>query len=507
VLTRRNFTVAMLAATSGCAGRSDGSRLAADPFTLGVASGYPRTDGMVLWTRLAPQPLAPGGGISPAASIPVRWELAADDRFQRIVAAGTESATAAFAHSVHVEPRGLAAGRPYWYRFRVGDAVSPVGRTATAPPAGPLERLQLAVGSCQQYEHGYYAAYREVAEDPPDLFLHLGDYIYELSWGVNPVRRHDAAECRTLDDYRRRHALYRLDPDLQAAHAACPWLLTWDDHEVDNDYAGLLSEQGESIASFRARRAAAYRAYYEHLPLPRRVGLSGDSPQLYARRRFGDLAQVVMLDGRQYRSPQPCLPEGRSGGRTTFCDSLGDPGRSMLGAAQEAWLSARLGDGGTRWNLLAQQTVMTRLDEQPGPGEKFWTDSWNGYPAARDRLLGAVASQRSGDTLVLSGDIHAFGAARLRTSAPESPVVASEFITSSITSQGVANKLAGQTQGENPDLLYGDATRRGFLRLNVTTTRVEVAMVGFESVASRAAQSAVARRFVVEAGQPGPVPA
>jgi alkaline phosphatase D len=485
-------------------------RWRSDPFTLGVASGYPRPDGFVLWTRLAPVPLAPDGGVEPDAVIPVQWEVARDDGFRQVAARGQAFASAEFAHSVHVEPTGLEPGRPYWYRFRCGEATSATGRTATAPPPGsPLARLRIDTGSCQQYEHGYYAAYRQVVADPPDLFLHLGDYIYELTWGENLVRHHDAPECYTLDDYRIRHALYRLDPDLQAAHAACPWLFTWDDHEVDNDYAGDVSEELDPPAAFRRRRAAAYRAYYEHLPLPRRAVPLGSNLRLHAALSFGDLAQVVMLDGRQFRSPQACPPPGRSGGSTTICPELDEPARTMLGGAQEQWLAAQLAGSQSRWNLMGQGVVMTRVDEQPGAGERFWTDSWNGYPAARDRLLGFIGERRPANPVVLSGDVHAFGAANLRSRSadPGSPVVASEFITTSITSQGVANKLAGHIRAENPDLLFGDASWRGYLRLELTPEQLEARMVGFDSVATAGAPGRVVRTFVVESGRPGPQPA
>jgi alkaline phosphatase D len=484
-------------------------RWQANPFSLGVASGYPRPDGFVLWTRLAPVPLAPGGGIAPDIVVPVQWEIARDEGFRNIAARGEAHATAGFAHSIHVEPVGLEPGRPYWYRFRSGSATSAVGRTTTAPAVGAaVDRLRIAVGSCQQYEHGYYAAYRQIAADSPDLFLHLGDYIYELSWGENLIRRHAAPECYTLDDYRTRHALYRLDPELQVAHAACPWLVTWDDHEVDNDHAGDISEELDPPALFRARRAGAYQAYYEHLPLPRRSVQLGSHLRLHTTVSLGDLVQVAMLDGRQFRSPQACAPPGRSGGSTSNCPELTDPRRTMLGRTQEQWLAARLAGSRARWNLLGQQTVMARVDEQPGPGERFWTDSWNGYPAARDRLLGFIGDRQPANPVVLSGDIHAFGAANLRrvSADPGSAIVASEFITTSITSQGVASKLAGQVQAENPDLLYGDASRRGYLRLDLTPARLEARMIGFDSVATVDAPSRVVRTFVVESGRAGPQP-
>jgi alkaline phosphatase D len=488
--------------------RARPARFSRDPFTLGVASGYPRADGMVLWTRLAPAPFSPDGGAG-LDDLELRWEIAEDESFTRRLRSGSTVALADEAHTVHLEVSGLRPGRAYFYRFRAGDALSPVGRTWTAAAPGDMaDRLRIGTASCQHYEQGFYHAWRDMVARGVDLVLHLGDYIYEGGSG-NPVRKHDPGECMTLDEYRLRYAWYRSDPHLRAAHAACPWLVTWDDHEVDNDYAGLVAEELDARALFRARRAAAYQAYYEHLPLPRRAVPFGAHLRLHATQAFGDLARVVMLDGRQYRSPQACPPPGRSGGSTATCPERLEPARTMLGSRQEAWLAAVLDRSTARWNLLAQQTVMTPLDEQPGPGERFWTDSWNGYPAARDRLLGYLADRQPANPVVLSGDIHAFGAANLRRPSPDpaTPVVASEFVTTSISSQGVPTKLAGQTQVENPDLLYGDATRRGYLRLELTPGRLTADMVGFDSLASRDAPVSQVRTFVVEAGRAGPRPA
>ena len=263
----------------------------------------------MLWTRLAPEPLAPDGGMPPAAT-PVTWELAHDEQFQKVVRSGTAYAEPDWAHSVHVEIAGLEPAREYWYRFIAGDARSPAGHTWTAPKSdGRLERMRINLASCQQYEHGYFSAYHQMLADHPDLIVHVGDYIYELSWGKERIRSHGAGECYTLSDYRVRHALYRSDPDLQAAHAMCPWLLMWDDHEVDNDYAGAISEEDDDPALFLGRRAAAYRAYYEHMPLPRRAVPFGADMRLYASCRFADLVALHLLDERQYRTPHACPPD------------------------------------------------------------------------------------------------------------------------------------------------------------------------------------------------------
>jgi alkaline phosphatase D len=482
-------------------------RFSENPFTLGVASGYPTPDNIVLWTRLAPSPLEPGGGMAPEV-VAVEWEVASDAMFRSIVRSGVEYATPDWAHSVHVEPGGLEAGRPYWYRFTAGGARSPVGRTATAPArsASP-EGLRLAVASCQQYEHGYYTAYQAMVADEPDLILHLGDYIYELSWGERRIRHHGAPECHSLDDYRARYALYKGDPLLQAAHEACPWLLTWDDHEVENDYAAEISEEDDEPEWFLARRAAAYRACYEHQPLPRRALPYGPYLRMHAERAFGDLVNLLMLDDRQYRSPQACPKRGRRGAnRASDCAERTAPERTKLGARQEAWLAARLAESKARWNLLAQGTVMANIDEQPGPGETYWTDGWSGYPAARERLFAALETTRVRNPICLAGDIHSFLAARLNRNAadPTSPVVAAEFVTTSVSSQGLPAKMIEDRLRENPGLLAGSSEYRGYLRLNLRRERAQADMVAMDTVFERESRSRVFASFTIEDGSPEP---
>ncbi len=485
-------------------------KFATDPFTLGVASGYPGATSIVLWTRLAPEPLAPGGGMSEAV-VPVRWEIATDESFRKGVRQGTAYAEPDWAHSVHAEIEGLDPATTYWYRFTAGNARSVAGRTRTAPAAGsPNARLRMAVASCQQYEHGYFAAYRHMLDDDLDLVLHVGDYIYERSWGRDLVRSHGSPECYTLDDYRARHALYRTDRDLAAAHAMCPWIVTWDDHEVDNDYADALSEEDDVPELFLARRAAAYQAYYEHLPLPRRAVPFGASMRLYASNAFGSLAQVVTLDERQYRSPQACPRLGRRGAnRVKDCSDLWLPERTKLGAQQESWFEAQLAASKSLWNLTAEGTVIAYIDEQPGPGEQFWTDGWNGYPAARRRLLESTVRSGATNPVFFSGDIHAFLAANLQREPtdPESHVVASEFTTTSITSQALPQAQLDSRRQENPAIQWANSERRGYLRLDLDRNRLLVDLVAMESVTRPDAGRSIQASFVVEAGQPGVKPA
>ena len=484
-------------------------RFDADPFTLGVASGYPGPTAIVLWTRLAPEPTAPGGGM-PERVVPVRWELSSDETFRRLIRSGTAYAEPEWAHSVHVELDGLQPATNYWYRFQAGNARSATGRTRTAPaPGAENARMRIAVASCQQYEHGYYAAYRHMLEDNLDLVLHVGDYIYEASWGRDLVRSHGSPECYTLDDYRARHALYRTDRDLAAAHAACPWMVTWDDHEVDNDYAGAVSEEDDVPELFLARRAAAYQAYYEHMPLPRRAVPFGASMRLYTSRAFGSLASVYMLDERQYRSPQACPRPGRRGAnRVRDCAELAAPDRTKLGPQQERWYEAQLTASKSLWNLTAQGTVVAFLDELPGPGEQFWTDAWNGYPVARQRLLDATERSGAKNPVLLSGDIHAFLASNLNRDPadPGSPVIAAEFTTTSISSQALPQLELDKRRQENPSVVWANSERRGYLRLDLDRERLRADLVAIDSVTRPDAGHSVQASFVVEAGQPGVKP-
>ena len=476
---------------------------AANPFSLGVASGYPSPDGMVLWTRLGP--------VLDPLPVPVRWEIAADEAMKSIIFSGETTADAAWAHSVHVEVKGLSPERWYWYRFLTAGAQSAVGRTRTAPAADAASaRLRFAFASCQQYEQGYFSAYRHIAADAPDLVAFLGDYIYESTWGRDHVRKHDAAEPYTLADYRARYALYRSDPDLQAAHAACPWILTWDDHEVDNDYADDRPEDGMERAPFLERRTAAYRAYYEHMPLPDRMRPKGPDMRIHTHLDWGQLARFHILDTRQYRSWQACPRKGRRGGSNTIdieqCERLPRPGRSMLGRAQERWLEQNLGESSAAWNVLAQTTPMAQFDTKPGPGRRAWTDGWDGYPAARQRLLETMTEKKTRNPVVLGGDVHSFNVNQLKLDFddPASPVVASEFVGTSVTSQAWSQDRLDRYRPDNPHMLLVDSRYRGYVRADITPQRMAVDLRAMDSVATRDAACTTLGSYVVENGRPGP---
>jgi len=489
-------------------GRLRKPRFTRDPFTLGVAAGYPTVDGMVLWTRLAPDPLADDPAADPD-DFEVRYEIAEDPGFARLVKSGRTRSEALHAHSVHLEVRGLPAGRDFYYRFRAGDYTSPVGRSWTAAARGQtIERLRIGVASCQHFEQGYYHAYQHMVARGVDLVLHLGDYIYEGNTG-KPVREHDRGECRTLADYRRRHAWYRSDPMLRAAHAACPWLVTHDDHEVDNDYAAGQAENPGDQADFFARRAAAYRAYWEHMPLPRSALPRGVDMQLYMSRALGDLLAVHMLDERQYRSPQACsTPPRRGGSRVVVenCPEWFDPARSMLGTTQERWIDQQLRASKARWNFIAQGVVMTLVDEDPGPQRVHWNDSWAGYPAARRRLLESVATSGCANPLLLGGDIHAFIAAdqRLEPHTAASPVVASELVTTSISSGPPPQKVIdAYNRDDASDVFFADGAHRGYLRLELSPARLEAELVGYASVREPQATPQTLAGFALEDGRRG----
>ena len=474
-LDRRDFLtdLARLAALSavdpGAWRGTTRPRLADDPFQLGVASGDPTPRGGVLWTRLAPRPLEPEGGMDGARTV-VRWEVAEDEGFRRVVQQGRATAAPELAYSVHIDVEGLAPGRWYVYRFIVGDATSPVGRLRTTPAPGSLTPLDFAFASCQNYEEGLFTAYDHMAREELDLVIHLGDYIYEYAAVAGRVRAHVGLEIRTLDDYRRRYAQYKADPMLQRAHARCPWLVTWDDHDVDNDYTGLHGENDmEAEDQMHARRAAAYQAWWEHHPV--RVPRARSWADLNIARSvgWGALAQLWALDTRQYRSDQPC----GGGTRRVPCGNWAHPSRTVLGEAQERWLANGLGSSTARWQVLANQVMVAPFDETPGEPVLVPLDTWSGYPVARERLLGTIAERAANRTVILTGDIHTSWVNELRSdfSRQDRPTVGAEFVGTSISSGGDGSLRAAWVDpaalAEAPHIRWHDA-RRGYVRCTVT---------------------------------------
>ena len=391
-----------------------------DPFALGVASGSPTADSVVLWTRIAPQALPSDAG----DAIEVHWELAQDPAFAQVVQRGRVQALAELGWSVHVEPEGLDHNRHYYYRFHSGEAISAAGRTRTLPEKGAVVPLKLAYASCQKWEDGYFTAWRHLRNDAPDLVLFLGDYIYEYPGTSSKLRVPGGGWVVTLAQYRARYALYKSDPDLQAMHAACPWVLTWDDHEVQNDYAGLTPGDGVppggwGTMGFASRRAAAYQAYYENMPLRSTTltqalqGLAqGAEMRIYQRLDWGQLASLYLLDTRQYKDTQVCTKGGKLGSgmvNPARCPEWLDAHRSLLGAAQEQWLQTQLAQArarGSTWNLLCQSTLLGQRNVASDGALRLWNDGWDGYAAARQRLTAALQTHRVPNPVVLGGDVH-----------------------------------------------------------------------------------------------------
>lgn len=433
--------------------------------------------------------------------VAVTWEVSADEAFRRVVAGGSVRAMADEAHSVHIEVRGLRPGRPYWYRFTALGARSATGRALTAPAADDSTPVRFAFASCQQYEQGYYGAYRDMAAQPLDLVVHLGDYIYESSWGSRHVRHHQGGIPTTLNEFRDRYALYKSDRDLQAAHAACPWLVTWDDHEVANDYTNDRSPRTANPTQFLAMRAAAYQAWYEHMPVPARMRPRGPDARIYGNYRFGRMLEIVMLDGRQYRSPHVCL-QGRSASPIADCALRHAADRSFFGAQQEAWLTRTLAAPAPQWTVLAQPTLMAEADRAAAPEHGYWMDGWDGYTAARDRLLDTLATHRPRNPLVVSGDVHAFWAADICRKPGDAPL-ATEFVGGAITSEGPRAERVTSLLARNPHLRYGRGDKRGYALMTLEADRCAVQFRAVDNEKSAASQSATLARFVVEDGRAG----
>ncbi len=504
-LNRRELALAGLGGVllSGCAPAAlrQLGQPSIDRFGLGVASGCPQPSSLVLWTRLT--------GPDLPAAVDVRWEMAEDEHFRRIVARGSETVWETWAHSVHAESVDLAPGRPYFYRFHALGQTSPVGRTRTTPAPGVAASLDFAIASCQRWDHGHYAAWRHLADENLDLVIFLGDYIYESAPVAGRIRTHvGSGPARTLDEYRARYAQYRSDPALQRAHACAPWLVTWDDHEVENDYAGAVP--GRPDPGFAERRAAATQAWWEHQPVPKAMRPVGSRIRIYGRTDWGTLARFHLLDGRQYRSVQPCRSPERGGGRmirASACSDLNDPQRSMLGAEQEAWLA----DGwSTRqpWNFLAQQTLMSpwsATDPTSPEGRQIWTDGWDGYPAARQRLLQGLKERRIDSCVVLGGDIHASVVADLKLDfdRPDAPTLATEFCGTSISSHGRPQAAVDASRPFNPHIHYARSDQRGYLRFRADPQQLSVEVRSVHNALDPNSNISTSARFTVESGRPG----
>ncbi len=475
-------------------------------FKLGVASGEPEADGMVLWTRLAPQPTRRRGGM-PDKPAEVAWEIAKNSDMSAVVRRGVATAQPDLGHSVHVEVDGLEAGRWYWYRFKVGSEYSPIGRTRTAPAADSrVEAIKFAVASCQHFEQGYFTAHRHMAGEDLHFVLFLGDYIYERDSRKQRYRFHNGSEAETLDEYRERYAQYKSDPDLQACHAAFPWIVTWDDHEVVNNYADSINPKDQEWSrdrdEFLKRRAAAYQAYYENMPLRHSSAPKGADMTLYRRLKFGNLLELNVLDTRQYRTAIPCDQ------KWTECDGAADPKATILGDKQEKWLYAGLQKSTAKWNVIAQQVpVFQRL--HPKGKRRINSDKWDGYTVSRKRLLDFLNGHKTSNPIVLSGDVHAnlVSDLKLDFDDPSSTTVASEFVTTSISSGGNGKnrrRRAKKWIAKNPHIKFFNR-RRGYLRCEVTQDRWKTDFRQVEFVEEKGAPITTSASFEVKDGVAGAV--
>lgn len=511
-MSRRIFTGASLTtlAATGVLGtqpaRADGSWRRKDPFTLGVASGDPTSSSVVLWTRLAVDPhVLDGRGGMPSTPVEVRWELARDERFRGIVRQGTETARPEEAHSLHIELEDLPADSEFFYRFRSGRHVSPVGRTLTTPADGSTRNLRMVHLSCSHWEGGWFTAYRRAAEDRPDLVFALGDYIYEGGPGTSDVRTHPHKLCTTLEDYRLRYATYKTDPDLQMLHAVAPWIVTWDDHEIQDNWAGIYPKDGVPTDTWMARRIAAQQAYYENMPLRHSSAPVGSSIQLFRRLQWGELATFHILDTRQYRDLQAC----HDGGKTwwfTDCEEQADPDRTMLGLDQRQWLIDGMTESSATWQLLAQSVFFAKRDNAAGPETTLSSDGWDGYRAERDALVDSWTERGVANPVVLTGDVHVHFANELKADfwEPDSPTVGVELVTTAITSGGDGSDVVNGEEdvlAENPHIKYIRG-RRGYVLSEYSPDELRVEYKTIPEVTRPDAEVSVDRTYVVPAGEP-----
>lgn len=486
------------------------ARLADDPFTQGVASGDPAPDGFVIWTRLAPRPAEEHGGM-PMRTVLVRWEVAEDDAFSRIVRTGDAPAYPELGHSVHVELDGLKPSRPYWYRFQIDTARSPVGMVRTAPALDALpQRLRIGLAGCQQYEVGFYGAYGYLAQEPDlDFIYHYGDYIYEGPGGRGGKLsgRNERFLARpltgdllySLDDYRRRYAQYKTDPDLQAAHAAAAFIVSYDDGDVANDFVGDLDPRGSPPEVFALRRAAAMQAWYENMPVRRAQFPKAGGPTVYRRLEFGQLMRMHVLDTRAYRSHRACVKPNDK-----LCGPSPDGTVSMLGGAQEAWLDSGLSRT-HRWNFIGQQVLVMPMSGE-ADGEGLLT-GWNAYPEARARLGQTIAEQGLTNVVIASGGGHQhfIGNVPLDPTAPDRNPVAAEFHGTSITSAGDGEPHRAESAGllaGSPNLAFINA-QRGYQVFDVTPDAWKTTVKVIDRVQTRGGALSTVAEFHVRPDAPG----
>jgi alkaline phosphatase D len=416
-------------------------------FSQGVLSGDPAPDAITLLTNVD---RAGGAGR-------VRLEVARDPDFRNVIARRDILTTPAVDHSVKARVTGLKPHKRYYYRFETRDRHSPVGRFQTALPADSRETIRFGFFSCADFTHGYYNAYAALAREDVDFVISLGDYIYAETYNEvgdgravrddrighsNPYYRSPLREAATLPEYRAKYALYRSDPSLRQLHATFPMVATWDDHEVLNNYANDAEDGGLPLRRrfSRARRDAAYQAWFEAMPVYSRA-----RSQIYRTQTYGRTMELILLDERQYRGNQPC------GDALAFPCSTWDRQRTILGRRQLAFLEGRLKASKAAWKVVGGQSLIMPNRVHDGQYARF--DSWQGYPQEREHLLNHIAGNGIKDVVFVSGDIHTFVAGDVRTQMGAGPPVAVEFAAGSVTSANV-----GETNFRLPggQLIPGD---------------------------------------------------
>ena len=476
-----------------------------NPFSLGVASGDPDHEGMVLWTRLAPEPLELDGGMPLAASVEVKWEIASDQEMKSIIKSDTEVASPELGHTIHIEVEGLKPDRWYWYRFHCGGYTSPVGRTRTMPlPDSMPEKLRFVATSCQHYEQGLYTAYEQMIADDVDLVFHLGDYIYEYAGNTKRIRTHIGPEIENVAQYRQRYSQYRTDPLLQKMHAQCPWILTWDDHEFDNNCAGDISEQKNvDKVKFLQRRAAAYQVYYEMMPLRKSCVPNGPHMQLYRQSAYGRLADFLVLDTRQFRTDQP-----NGDGNKPLNDQALNPNNTLLGKDQKAWMYKSLAKSDATWNVLAQQVMMGMVNREHNTEKeaRYSMDQWPGYAAEKMDIMRYLSNRKISNPVVLTGDIHSNWVNELRIDdfKAETPLVATEFVATSLSSGGnggEAIKSAESYKSKNACVKFYNA-QRGYILCEVTPKQWVSHYKTVDQVMKPGGKTSTKASFAVNAGNP-----
>ena len=528
-LLRSAGVIAFAGAAATTAHTQPARAAAARPgFAHGVASGDPMPDSVLLWTRVTPTPEAqPGSGVGP--DVQVHWEVAEDSGFLRVAARGSVRTGIQRDHTVKVVPTGLRPGTTYWYRFNAAGATSATGRTRTAPAAGAaVDRLRMGVVSCANWQAGYFSAYRYLADRGDlDIVLHLGDYLYEYAPGEYQardvvVRPHDpAVEMTTLAHYRRRHAQYKTDLDLQALHAAVPFVVTWDDHEFANDaWSGGAENHTEGAeGAWATRRDASKQAYAEWMPVRFEPG-----GHIYRRFAFGSLASISMLDLRTYRSQQAA---------SVVDPAIGSPARTLTGDAQMEWLLNGFSSPATQWKLIGNPVMIapvrfpsTLSAREVGAVEQllgtttidgvpYNVDQWDGYTADRSRVIGHLRDNAITDAVFLTGDIHSGWACDVPADPLTYPFngasVAAELVCTSVTSDNLDDILGSPSRttslvveeafkAANPHVKYLDFDSHGFSVLEVTPGALRMDWYVLSERTDRAATSRLATSWQVDAG-------